>query len=224
MIKSVQSSQYGCHFGLLNFSIILYADDILLISPSIVGLQQLINTVERYLIEFEMSLNAKKTVGLRIGKKFKDGCCSLHSASGEIIKWADHIRYLGVDIVCGRKFNISLSNNLKAYYRSVNSVMSKLANCASEECLLQLLLSKCVPVLTYGLEAFELSNSQIRTLDFVTRRTLMRIFKTRSVDIVTECMSQFNISLFSMLVSQRNVNFLSKVKLSNNVICQYFVD
>ena len=223
VIKSVQCSQYGCHFGLLSFSIFLYADDILLISPSVSGLQQLISLVEHYLVDFEMSLNVKKSICMRVGKKFKDECCPVYTLSGESIQWADHIRYLGVDIVSGRKFKISLSNNLKAYYRSVNSVLSKVNNCASEECVLRLLLSKCVPVLTYGLEACSLSNSQVRTLDFVTRRTLMRVFKTRSVDIVDECMSQFNISLFSSIVSTRTVNFLLKIRSIDNVICQYFV-
>jgi exonuclease III len=222
VIKPVQRSQFGCHFGLLNFSIILYADDILLISPSVAGLQQLIHLVENYLIEFEMSLNAKKTVCLRIGKNFKDECCQLFTTAGDTIQWANQIRYLGVDIVGGRNLKISLSNKLKSYYRSVNSIMSKLANCASEECLVRLLISKCAPILTYGLEAFELSNAHIRTLDFVSRRTFMRIFKTRSVEIVTECMSKFNVRLFSLLVSQRKENFLLNMKVVTNYICQYF--
>ena len=112
---------------------------------------------------------------------------------------------------------------MKAYYRAVNAMLSKLSNCASEECSVRLVTSKCVPVLIYGLEACELFNTQIRTLDFMTRRTFMRIFKTRSVDIVQECMSHFNLYLFSSIVNIRRATFLLKLKSSDNELCRYFV-
>ena len=222
VVKTVHTCQYGCHFGLLRFNIILYADDILLISPSVSGLQQLILTVEKYLVQFEMSLNVKKSVCMRIGRKFKEECCLIYTVSGEPIQWADHIRYLGVDIVSGRKFKLSLSNNVKAYYRSVNAILSKLSNCASEECSVRLVTSKCVPILIYGLETCELSNAQRRTLDFITRRTFMRIFKTRSVDIVDECMAKCSLSSFSSIVDKRRTAFLLKIKASDNELCKYF--
>ena len=170
-----------------------------------------------------MLLNVKKSVCMRIGKKFREECCLMYTVSGEPIQWADHIRYLGVDIVCGRKFKLSLSNNVKAYYRAVNAILTKLSNCASEECSARLVTSKCVPVLTYGLEACELSNAQRRTLAFMTRRTFMRIFKTRSVDIVEACMSRCNISFFSSTVSKRRATFIFKLQSSSNELCQYFV-
>ena len=222
VVKTVHTCQYGCHFGLLRFNIILYADDILLISPSVSGLQQLILTVEKYLVQFEMSLNVKKSVCMRIGRKFKEECCLIYTVSGEPIQWADHIRYLGVDIVSGRKFKLSLSNNVKAYYRSVNAILSKLSNCASEECSVRLVTSKCVPILIYGLETCELSNAQRRTLDFMTRRTFMRIFKTRSVDVVDECMAKCSLSSFSFIADKRRTAFLLKIKTSDNELCKYF--
>lgn len=104
-----------------------------------------------------MLLNVKKTVCMRIGKRFNEECCSLSTLGGKEIHWANHIRYLGVHILSARKFKLSLSDNLKAYYRSVNVILTKLANCASKECSLKLLYSKCVPVLIYGIEACDLS-------------------------------------------------------------------
>ena len=42
--------------------------------------------------------------------------------------------------------------------------------CFAEEVVLQLIKSKCVPVLLYGLEACALNKSQIASLDFVINR------------------------------------------------------
>ena len=41
----------------------------------------------------------------------------------------------------------------KGFYRSANAIFGKVGRIASEEVVLQLLNSKCIPVLLYGLEA-----------------------------------------------------------------------
>ena len=45
--------------------------------------------------------------------------------------------------------------------------------------ILQLVKSKCVPVLLYGLEACALNKSQIGSLDFVINRFFMKLLKTK---------------------------------------------
>jgi len=43
-------------------------------------------------------------------------------------------------------------------------------------CILQLIISKCIPVLLYGLEACPLVKSEFSSLDFVINRFLMKMF------------------------------------------------
>jgi len=43
---------------------------------------------------------------------------------------------------------------------------------------LQLLQSKCIPVLLYGLEACPLSKARLSSTDFVLNRFLMKLFQT----------------------------------------------
>lgn len=217
----VHNSQYGCHFGCVNFSIFLYADDIMLIAPSVFGLQQLTLTVECFLETCGMSLNVKKSCCLRIGPRHMDACQSICTASGDCIQWVNNLRYLGTQIVAAKKFAISLMENVKSYYKSFNVISSQLKGNASEECYIKLIYSKCVPVLLYGLEICTLKNSQMRHLEFLTRRTLMRVFKTSSLDIIDECMSYFNIQLYSELVTARQTNFLYKLRQCENSVCLF---
>ena len=57
----------------------------------------------------------------------------------------------------------------------------KMGRLASEEVILQLLQSRCIPVLIYRVEAFALSTSDLRSLDFTVNRFFMKLFKTSNV-------------------------------------------
>ena len=58
---------------------------------------------------------------------------------------------------------------------------------ANEDVLLQLLSSKCMPSLMYGLEACPLVKSDLSSLDFVINRFFMKLFKTNNIDILKTC-------------------------------------
>jgi len=63
VIKAVQSQRSGCSMRHVCINIILYADDILLLLPSIEGLQQLIHVCESAINSLGLQLNYKK-IGL----------------------------------------------------------------------------------------------------------------------------------------------------------------
>jgi len=62
--------------------------------------------------------------------------------------------------------------------------MGKIGIIASEEVTLQLIKSKCIPVLLYGLEACPLNKTQTQSLDFVSNRLFMKLFNTSDIAFV----------------------------------------
>ena len=96
-------------------------------------------------------------------------CIDFHSA--------DINRYLGVFIVRSRSFKCSLDHAKKSFYRSANAIFGKVGRFASEEVTLQLIKSKCIPVLLYGLEVCHLNKSDLRSLDFIINRFFMKLFR-----------------------------------------------
>ena len=74
-------------------------------------------------------------------------------------------------------FYKSLDAAKRASYRSANAIFSKIGRIASEEVTLQLIQSKSVPLLLYGLEACPLNKSQLNSLDFVINRFLWNYLK-----------------------------------------------
>jgi len=109
--------------------------------------------------------------------------------------------------VRSRKFKCSLERAKKSFYRAENAVFSKIGRVASEEVTLQLIKSKCLPVLVYSLEACPLTKSDLQSLDFVINRFFMKIFTAKSIETVKYCQKYFDFSLPSVLWAKRVAKF-----------------
>ena len=77
--------------------IILYANDILLIAPTVTQLENLLHILcERELQWLDMAINFKKSCYLRIAPRCDAVCANITSSEGFVIAWASEMRYLGV--------------------------------------------------------------------------------------------------------------------------------
>ena len=163
--------------------IILYADDIILIAPTITSLEKLLHNCELVLSRLDMVINFKKSSCLRIGSRHDAKCADIVSSSGRVIPWVKETRYLGTYIVSSSVFRCSLSMAKRSFYKAANAILGKIGGKASEEVILQLVRTKCMPVLLYGLEACPLRKSDCSSLDFVVNR-FIKLFKTNNIDVV----------------------------------------
>ena len=66
---------------------------------------------------------------------------------------------------------------------------------ASEEVILELIKSKRLPILLYGLEDCPLTKTNLRSLDFPVKRFFMKFFNTSDVQTITEYGMPIDISL-----------------------------
>lgn len=178
-----------------NVFIILYADDILLLAPSVCELDNLFKICERELKLLDMTINFKKSCCIRIGHRMDAPCATISSSTGNTLPWVKELRYLGVHILQSRTFKCSLSNHRKAFYRSANAIFGKIGRIASEDVILQLIKSKCIPSLLYGFDACALTKSELSSLDFIVNRFFMKLFKTNNIDVVKSCQLYFGFSL-----------------------------
>jgi hypothetical protein len=97
-----------CHQRGFHNCIILYADDILLISSSLCGLQSMFSDCERQLCDLDLQINTKKSCCLRIGSRFDSICCNIMSNSGRVLPWVAQMKYLGIHMLSSRKFKCTL--------------------------------------------------------------------------------------------------------------------
>jgi len=224
IVESIRRSTIGCHINLVCTSIFLYADDIILLAPSIDALQSMILLCEHELTTLDMALNVKKSVCWRIGPRFNVECVNVHTLNGNILAWVESCRYLGITILASRQFKCSFSSAKKSLYRSFNAIYGKIGSSASELVVLQLLQNKCLPALLYGLEACPLNVSDVRSFDFAVTRLLMKLFKTSSNLIIDECKAAFGIHPISKLICSRKMIFLNRYLRKDNFLTMLFYD
>ena len=186
--------------------IVLYADDILL-APSVNELQHLLTMCEAELSSIDMKINVSKSCCLRIGPRSNVPCASISCSSGDSLTWVEELRYLGVVLKRSRVFKCSLDHAKRGFYGVVNAIFGKLGRIASEEVILQLIISKCIPVLLYVLEACPLVKSELSALDFVINRFFMKMFNTDDMHIVRNCQMYFNSDMPSKFMGQTCKNF-----------------
>ena len=220
-MAKIKATIAGSYNATVCVSIFMYADDIVLLSLSVTGLQTLLTACESELIDLDMRLNVMKSICMRFGHRFNAPCASIVSSNGPL-KWVTSCRYLGVFFSSGRQFRCCFDNAKISFYRAFNSIMGKVGRFASEEVLISLLVTKCFPCLLYGVEACPLLARNKSSFDFLLTRTFMKLFRTGSPVVVKQCQLQFNVLPLHFQLDIRTAKFLEDFVSSTNSICALF--
>jgi hypothetical protein len=127
---------------------------------------------EREQVLPDMCINVKKSCCLRVGPRYDKICCHFVLSAGNSLLSVKRLRYLGIFIVSSRLFKCAFDQAKQTYYRCLNAIFGKIGRIASEEVVLQLVSSKCLPVLMYGTEACHMTKSDINSLDLLSTASL----------------------------------------------------
>ena len=102
LIRILKSSGIGCHISGVFAAALFYADDMAILSPSLRGLQSLLNICSSYCADWDICLNPKKTKNMYFGKR----CRLLNNLTldGKSTSWVDSWQYLGVTLKSAVKF------------------------------------------------------------------------------------------------------------------------
>ena len=82
----------------------------------------------------------------------------------------------------------------------------------------QLVKSKCLPILLYGLECYSMLKADLHSLDFVVMRFFMKLFRTANKDIIDECRSFCNFPLPTEMLEIKSNTFSKKIKCNKSML------
>ena len=71
-LSELRQKRNGCHIGSYFVGAILYADDLILLSASVSGLQRCLSTVFCVSMELQLEFNCKKSCCIAFGARYKD--------------------------------------------------------------------------------------------------------------------------------------------------------
>ena len=111
----------------------MFADDLCVISPSVKGLQKLVNVCKEYAVNNCTIFNNDKTVGMiHQNKKFKVNVEPNIILDGRCIKFVNSVKYLDV-LITNDLFDDLDINRYLHYLNCVgNTLRSKFHNCSSQ--------------------------------------------------------------------------------------------
>jgi hypothetical protein len=203
LILKLRKSGFGCHICQEFVGCLFFADDILLLSASILQLQCMLDLCTEYGYEFDIVFNHTKSFLLQFGLDMSVSLPAL-LLSNSVLRWVGRMKYLGVWLCAGKTFHIDSSINRTKFLSSVYSMFQK-CNGISEEIKWSVIERACMPVLLYGVDAVSLSNSDIHKMSVTCNMAVRRCFNLSRFTSVQNVLYFTGSLPVKMLLDERRV-------------------
>ena len=154
---------------------IMYADDLIILSASVDGLQKMLDCCDRVSKELLLEFNCNKCVCVAIGPAAKYTIAEM-SLGDVLLKWVKNFKYLGIHFIADPWLKVDLKQTKISFYTSVNRILGS-ARTTDDIVKLQLMESYCLPVLSYATYAVRLTNQQqLSSINICWNSVYRRIF------------------------------------------------
>ena len=209
LIDELGSSGNGCHINKIFFGGIMYADDIILLSPSILGLQGMLDICYDFGCNNDIIFNSKKSVCLMVSTRDCNVKCNMYLGIHEL-SWVTTLKYLGVHFIAKKDLVVDVMPNKCKFHAALNSIMCK-SKFAAEPVKLQLIKSFCLPLLSYCAGAVELTNRALLCLSVCWNDVFRKIFNYKRYESVKELLVNCHELDFVHLYDMMRYKFLKYV-------------
>ena len=180
LLKRLNESGVGCHVGHLSYAGSGYADDVVIISPSICAMQQLLDICDSFAREYSVMFNAKKTICMRIGNNGQPPK-RMVKLDGIPIQWKSQVKHLGNVI----SHDLCDSHDIKAkkhiFISQVNTLNNKFS---SISCTTRGKLFQTYCCAWYGWQTWDLNTKMALHMNIewnkAVRRTMRIPYDTRT--------------------------------------------
>ena len=144
---ALSACRTGCCVGNSLINHLMYADDLVIFSPSSIGLRALITVCEEYAVSHEMLFNHKKSVILICRSKYMKNVYPVFTLNVKIVDESDTARYLGHIICNSGKDDKDIMRQCQQLYARGNALFRKFHMC-SMSVKIQLFNTYCSPMYT----------------------------------------------------------------------------
>ena len=103
----------------------MYADDLILLSISLLHLQLLVNLCQLEFHKLGLEINHSKSMCMRLGDRHKITPCNI-KVNGVDIAWTNEVNYLGIQLLTGKSFNFNFQILRQKFFRAVNCIFGRI--------------------------------------------------------------------------------------------------
>ena len=168
----LSESGIGCHIDDLCINHVFYADDLCLMAPCVIALQELIGLCYEYSVDIDLNFNATKSYCVAFTPKlYKLALPSLH-INHLPISYTDSIKYLGYIFTSDNSDDAEMLRQMRLLYCRSNRLIRMFNKC-SQNVLIELCRSFCT---TFYCPYFWTQHKKLHFLSFELH-TIMCIVK-----------------------------------------------
>ena len=126
LLIRVANSKIGCKLGIVSSNIIAYADDIVILAPSVVSLQILINIAYSEAVELELSFNTNKSKCMTFYSEGRKPYANLSFHIGDkVLENVNSFKYLGFIINNNLSNSGDIDRARNKFYKEFNVILRK---------------------------------------------------------------------------------------------------
>ena len=211
ILNNLSKSGLGCYINCVCFNSFMYADDVILLSLSLHQMQLMINFCLEQFDAIGMNINVDKSGCMRIGERH-NACTKPMYINNIALNWNQEIRYLGINILSGRRFNFNMQNIKQKYFRALNGIFGKVGLNTAPDVLCSLIDSQCVPILLFAAEALNWNKKLLKSLENAFNQAFFKIFKTFDKHVIEQCQFYMGYLPVSLLLDVKKLNFHTKIR------------
>ena len=207
LVGILQSSGVGCYIANTFAALLMYADDMAVLSPSLKGLNKLLHLCEEYCLEWDIGLNAQKSKNLMFGKGASPSFSP--KLGGREIEWVEKWKYLGVTLRRGPRFGCCIEETVRKFYRAANSIL-RIDGKSDDLVMLRLLETHCVSILSYAVEVIVTNKRERQKMRVAYNSIFRKLFAYTWRQSVTNLQHELGRQNWEELVETRTNQFITK--------------
>ena len=211
----------ACHVGFslngLRYNHLLYADDLVIFSPSSRGLRLLLSVCEQYGLEHDIKYNAKKSVIMICRSKLlRNVDIPPFVLNGVILKEVTQYKYLGYIISNDMTDDLDIERQRRQIFVQGNQMLRKFFMC-NTDVKVQLFKSFCSPMYVPYLWSNYKENTmrKLNTAYHNVCKLLLSISKYESTSLVC---SVYDIQCCKAIIRRLTYKFICRLENSNNAL------
>ena len=214
MLKRLENSKIGCHCGNKYVGCISYADDLILLAPTVSALKDMVKICETFANEYHIKFNGSKCNLLVCDKKSVSKNVNIH-VCGEQVAQVDSLKYLGHKLSCDRQ-DPHLDFIKNDFVKKVNSFIGDFSDMSSN-IKYDLFRTYCMSF--YGSNISDLSKTDSLCIEWrkAVRRILGVPYRTHS-DLLYHIVRDIPPDIY---LQQRFINFFYAGLYNENTLVSF---
>ena len=158
LLNQLCTSGCGAKVANIYAGCLTYADDIVLVSPTVISLQRMIDICETYANNNGLIFNEKKSVVITFVKsRFVNASDPQLVIQSHRLSWVSRLTHLGIVLDKLRGDSAAVESRARKYFGAVHSVVSRLGGkVMSDETWMRIVDVQLLPILLYGCHLWDI--------------------------------------------------------------------